>query len=380
MGAVLNKGESAAGPVRLLVVNPSPVRGGAEELLAELCARSTALSITVACLADGPFPDDLARAGARVARVPAGRLRNPVRWFRSVLRLARLARAHDVVISWQVKGHYYGTPAALLARRPHAWWDHGIRPARGEPRYLIDNLLPRLVPSSLVVCSSYAAAARHRHGIAIHPGVSCDVYEQTSREEARASLGAAPEDLTIGIVGRLQPWKGQHDLLRAAPEILRRFPGARFFIIGGTPGGFSAPYPGQLRDLAERLGIAGHVTFLGQRDDVSALLPGLDVFVHASSGEPFGMVIAEAMAAGVPVVVHAGGGVGEIASDGAHGLLWEGTSDALASAVCRYLDDPAFAARIAHAGRRRARERFSIERYVGDVGQLVRRLAGERMQ
>lgn len=361
-------------PVRLLLVNPSPHRGGAEESLLEFLTRSDPARVvtTVACLADGAYTDDLEGAGVRVVRLRAGRLRYPHRWASTVLRLARLARDHDVVLSWQVKGHYYGSPAARLAPRPALWWDHGIRPARGEPRYLIDNVLPAFVPADLVVTSSAASGARHRRNRVILPGIPLGPYAHPDREAARTLLGLEPDERAIGIVGRLQPWKGQHLLLRAGAKILGHEPRARIVVIGGAVGGFSANHPAELRSLAQDAGIDDRVSFLGHRDDVPALLPGLDVFVMASDAEPFGLVTVEAMAAGVPVVASRAGGTPEIVIDGVHGSLFEpGDVLALADAVISILGDPGRAATMAAAGRSRAFEAFDIARYVTQIEDLV---------
>lgn len=327
---------------------------------------------TVACLADGAYTDDLERAGVRVVRLRAQRLRYLHMWAITVIRLMRLAREHDVVVSWQVKGHYYGTPAARLARKPVAWWDHGIRPAKGQARYLIDNVLPASVRADLVVTSSSASAARHRRNRVILPGIPLDPYASPDRAAGRALLGLADDEQAIGIVGRLQPWKGQHILLRAVPDIVRDFPRARFFIIGDAVGGFSAAYPAELRALAADLRISDRVTFLGQRSDVPELLPGLDVFTMASTAEPFGLVTVEAMAAQVPVVATRTGGSPEIITDGIDGLLVEpGDPGALAHGVLEVLADAGRAATMAAAGRSRAFAAFDIARYVAQIEDLV---------
>jgi glycosyltransferase involved in cell wall biosynthesis len=374
VGAALTGAE----PVRLLLVNPSGVRGGAEESLLEFLTRSDKQRVvtTVACLQDGPYTDDLEQAGVPVVRLRAQRLRYVWMWALTVWRLARLARAHDVVLSWQVKGNYYGTPAARLARRPVAWWDHGIRPAKGEPRYWIDNRLPRAVRADLVVTSSAASAARHHPVRVILPGIPLQPYVSASRDHARALLGLDADEQAIGNVGRLQPWKGQHVLLKAAPAILAAHPRARIVVIGGAVGGFSAAYPRELEELARTLGIHDRVTFLGQRPDVAALLPGLDVFVMASFGEPFGLVTVEAMAAGVPVVATAAGGTLEIVDDGRTGVLVPVDDPAaMAAAIDGMLSDPEHAALMAKAARARALDRFDITRYVRQIEDLVVELA-----
>ena len=358
-------------------MNPSGVRGGAEESLLEFLTRSdkSRVATTVACLQDGPYTDDLITAGVPVVRLRARRLRYVWMWGLTVTRLARLAMDHDVVLSWQVKGNYYGTPAARIARKPVAWWDHGIRPARGESRYLIDNRLPASTRADLVVTSSSASATRHPRSRVILPGIPLEPYLSGDRSAARATLGLGDDERAVGIVGRLQEWKGQHVFIEAAARLHERFPRARFFVIGGSPGGFSAGYPERLQTLARDRGAP--VEFLGHRTDVPHLLPGLDVFVMASFAEPFGLVTVEAMAAGVPVVATDVGGTPEIVSSPELGaVVPPGDADAMADAIARYLADAAYAARIADAARAHVVERFDIARYVREIEDLVIELAG----
>ena len=356
--------------MRVLVVQPSPVRGGAEECLVELVTRAdpAKLSITVACLADGPFVDDLEALGAAVVHLRAQRLRYVWMWALTVWRLARLARKHDVVLSWQVKGNYYGAPAGRLARKPVTWWDHGIRPAKGEPRYWVDNVLPSLTRADVIFTSSAVSASRHQRSKAILPGIPLEPYANPDRARARELLGVGHDEIVLGIVGRLQPWKGQQVLLEAMPAILERFPSAVAVIVGGVLGGLSAGFDLELHALADRLGIAGSVRFLGQRDDVADLLPGFDRFIQASYGEPFGLVTLEAMAAGLPVIATAAGGTLEIITDGVDGLLTPvGDARKLAETVVGSLEDPDRAARIAAAGRSRVFEHFGADRYVREI-------------
>lgn len=369
-------------PVRALFVNPSPVRGGAEEMLIAMCRGFDPARVApeVACLADGPFPDDLEAAHLIVHRMRAGRMRHMHRTARAVRDIARLARERDMVFSWQVKGHWYGTPAARLARRPAAWWDHGIRKGRGEKGYVLEGMAPRSLRADAVVCSSRAAAAAIPGAIAIHPGIDVSRFAlpETERDGARAELGIAPDQTAVGIVGRLQPWKGQHVFLRAAARLANRS-GVLFFVIGDAIGGFSESYPEHLRSLARTLGIPDRVRFPGHRSDVPRVLAALDVFVHASMAEPFGITIVEAMAAGKPVVATRGGGVEEIVTDNETGLLVEhGDDAAMAAAVARYLDEPSLASRVSSAGRAAAEARFTTDRMIAETTDLIERVSAPR--
>jgi glycosyltransferase involved in cell wall biosynthesis len=121
----------------------------------------------------------------------------------------------------------------------------------------------------------------------------------------------------IGSVGSLHVRKGYQYLIEAVPLVLTELPGARFVLVGEGPERL------RLEQLAAELGVAGRVQFLGQRTDVSAVLPEFDVFVLPSITEGMPNAVLEAMAAGIPVVASRVGGVPEIVQDGETGLLVE---------------------------------------------------------
>jgi len=139
--------------------------------------------------------------------------------------------------------------------------------------------------------------------------------------------------------------------------LARAFPtgGARARIIGGALFG-EEEVGAALVQLAEHLGIADRVDFAGHIDDVAGELASLDVAVHASTiPEPFGQVVVEAMAAGVPIVAVDAGGPAEVVTDGVDGLLFPmGDVDALAERLTRLAADPGLRERLVSAGRETA--------------------------
>ena len=167
----------------------------------------------------------------------------------------------------------------------------------------------------------------------------------------------------IGNVARLVEQKDQRALVDAAPAILERFPDARFVVVGDGP----------LRAELEADAASLPFAFLGDRDDVPELLAGFDVFAFPSLFEGLCLAVIEAQAAGCPVVATPVGGIRETVIDGETGLLVPARDPAaLAASICRLLDDPALADRLAREGRRRARARFSVERMVEGTLQLYR--------
>ena len=359
---------------RVLLLSPTAVPGGAERALVNLARHlpTHGFEPSAVLLADGPLRGWLEEAGCSVTVVPAGRTRHLHRTASVIRRLTQLAGQADVVISNQSKGHVYGGLAAKLAGRPAVWWQQGT-PTRSRI-----ELAATAVPANAVVCSSRDAERAQRrltprHLVKlIHLGIEVDAIASRagSGQAVRNRLGWESKQV-VGIVGRLQPWKGQEVFLRAAAQIARRHPEARFAVVGGAVLGWEGDYPQHLRRLAEELGIADLVHFAGHQDDVYPWFDAMDVVVHASFGEPFGLVLVEAMALGKPLVATADGGPLEIVEDGVSGLLVPpGDDKALAGAVEQILDDPTLAASLASAARRRA-DTFSSERTASQFASLL---------
>ena len=131
--------------------------------------------------------------------------------------------------------------------------------------------------------------------------------EQVSRNEARAFLGLPQGAWVVGNVGRLHPDKDQATLIRGFANALPQLPAGSLLAILG-----SGRLEAQLKALAVELGVAKAVKFLGQVPDARRYFKAFDVFVLTSDHEPFGMVLLEAMAAGVPVLATDCGGASEV--------------------------------------------------------------------
>ena len=169
---------------------------------------------------------------------------------------------------------------------------------------------------------------------------------------------------TLGMLGRISPTKGQL-IVRAAALVLRRHPEAMFTIIGEPLFG-EHDYAREVRDEVRALGIADQVEFAGFVDDPRAALDGLSACVHASpTPEPFGQVVVEAMARGVPVIATEGGGIAEIIrperGSEPFGLLVPlHDPQALAASKLEVLDDPEAARARAERAWHSATERFAV--------------------
>ena len=203
--------------------------------------------------------------------------------------------------------------------------------------------------AALYVAVSQAVAA-----VLIRGGVPAErirvVYDgvDTPPRAVPAPDLAGPGPL-IGAAGALVAHKGHRILL----EALARLPAQRCVIAG------EGPLRGALTAQAAALGLLDRLRLLGQRDDLPAVLAALDLLVHPSLEEGLGQVVLEAMAAGVPVVVSAAGGLPEVVGDTSVPVP-VGDPGALARAIAARLADPGDLA----AARARARDLFSVDAMV----------------
>jgi glycosyltransferase involved in cell wall biosynthesis len=172
------------------------------------------------------------------------------------------------------------------------------------------------------------------------------------RAEARRILGVPPGMQVVGTVGRLAFQKAPEDFVRALAGLGR---GDVFGVWIGD-----GPLRAKTERLARKLGLTGRMLFTGERHDVEALLPGIDVFAMASRYEGLPCAIVEAMSAGVPVVATAVNAVPDVVIAGETGLLAPpGMPDLLGRAIGHLLDNPAYAARLGAAGRDRLGEELA---------------------
>jgi len=186
------------------------------------------------------------------------------------------------------------------------------------------------------------------------------------------------EELRLVLVSRLSPRKGIHVAVEAVALLRAQGRAVTLDVCGSTFPGYEW-YEEELGELVRDRGLAGAVTFHGYVDPTRPLLDAADVVLVPSFSESFGNVAVEGMLAGRPVVASDVQGLTEVVEDGRSGLLVEPDSaPALARAVAALADDPALAARLAAAGRRRASSRFGVAEYRARVAALADEVTGRR--
>lgn len=239
------------------------------------------------------------------------------------------------------------------------------------------KLLPHFVIANSAATLNTVGLNGARPAMVIYSGVDLSKFSPKKTLVRITEEPKIASAKTVGLVGRICPWKGQHIFIEAAALVHALFPHVHFQIIGAALFREHA-YDMELRRTVEQRGLGQVVEFTGFQSDVAHAISKLDILVHASTvGEPFGQVIVQGMACEIPVVATNGGGVPEIIQDGETGLLVPmGDAAAMAKAICRLLEDEDAARQMGVRGRERAVESFTIDRSAEKLMEVCERVAG----
>jgi glycosyltransferase involved in cell wall biosynthesis len=293
-----------------------------------------------------------------------------------VLAAARRFRPDIVYSSQQRWDCYVASALAAALRVPHVVHLHYV-----VGPWLGAFSLWRLRHAAGVVCvSEFIRSQALAHGTpaararAILNTQALGAEPTRTRAAVREELGLAADAPVVVFVSRLAEGKGHADALRAFASVLSEVPSARLLIVG------DGELEASLKDEAERLALGDAVRFLGFRRDIAELLAASDFFLHPARQEPFGLVILEAAAHGLPTIAYDDGGPREIIRDGVSGrLVPPGDTAGLAQAIVRWIKDPGERERLGAAARADLSSRFAPavggERF---ASFLTERLAAQR--
>jgi len=357
--------------MRVLFTESSKAFGGQERRLLHEARllRTAGFDPLIACPGDAALFDRAVAAGFDVRAV---RMRNSLQPS-AILSIVSLLRRKKVNLIYRHSGKdsWIAGICGRLTGVPLMRSRELLTPIRDASAY-------HLLPSRVLACSGAVRQQLLDAGVGMekvfvqYPPVDTRRFaaaNEADRRAVRAELQLDGRFPVLACVARFMAEKRQADVLRALPRITTDHPTALLLFVG------SGPDLAPCRVMASELGMSGHVRFLGEREDVPAVLAATDIFVLPSAIEPFGMAVVEAMAAGVPVVTTHTGGLAEIVADNVNGLLVPVHSPpSLAAAVLRIARDAELRALLIREGRRRA-EDFSEQRALQRLLEHVRAVA-----
>jgi glycosyltransferase involved in cell wall biosynthesis len=268
----------------------------------------------------------------------------------------------------------YAIFAARLTGLPILWHNRDL-----VSHPWIHRALGRNVSQGIAISNSVAAHLRLQ-GIptdritTIRNGIRTDRFSGVpSLSRTEMNLPAAGP--LVLMAGQFVPWKRHEDFIAAAALIARERPDARFIVAGAPLDSFQIRHRSELLKQIAAHDLSDVFVFSGFVSDMPSLYANCTCVAHPAVGEPFGRVVAEAMACGCPVVAVADSGPAELIQDRRDGLLVSPRSpESLAASVLRVLDDSALAGRLGAAAARRIRSDFSIERVGEEFLGLLNRV------
>ncbi len=340
--------------------------GGIETNLVALCAADQA-RVDVpnplhrfALSFDGPLASRLRELGCEPTILGPVRFRYPWTAWSARRKLVRLLGdpAFTGVVahgSWACR---LAQPAARKAGKPIAFWNHD--PFRGEGP--LESFVVAHSPDYLIANSRYTAKAMENafgrpvdrviHPVSRHNPAT---IPPDARKRIRAEFSTPDDAVVILLFSRFERLKG-HSVLLEALERLKIQPDWVCLLVGGVQKPAEVEYQASLRQFAESAGLEGRIRFVGQRDDIPAILAAADIHCQPNVGpDSFGLTYVEALAAGLPSVGSDLGGVPEILTPDCGRLVPPGDSKALAETLNELIADEALRQRLGAHGRERAR-------------------------
>jgi glycosyltransferase involved in cell wall biosynthesis len=299
-----------------------------------------------------------------------------------IVKARRLVREYDVSViqTHGYKSNTIGFALRMLCRRPWIGFAHGFIDDSKKNR--LYNRIERWAlrrADRVVAVSESMKALLVRHGVSadsvrvIHNAIAPnESVPSASGEEIRRQHGIASDEKVIGVIGRLNPEKGQTVFLNAMEQTVRNVSRVKALIIGD----------GQDRAMLEELcrgrGLSDHVLFLGYRKNIADYYQAIDLLVQPSFSEGSPNTVLEAMSFGVAVLATAVGGVPEIIQGGNGMLVPPNDPDALAKKMIELLSDEALRRAIGAKGRSSLYPRFSADTRVREIVGLYDELISGR--
>lgn len=295
----------------------------------------------------------------------------------AVFRLCRIVSKEKVaVIYTNTIVKFSGAITAFITKKPHLWHIREIIPDNPNLR----SVLPHKMLFKLISRTSRTIIANSNATTAQFQGINSDekirvIYNTSETTEVENSNyfpdigGVKLTDWIVAVVGTFQKRKAQDDAIRAVKIAERAITNIKLLLIGDG----QKEYKDYLENLCSELNISDRIVFTGYRNDVPQILPHCKLLLMPSWNEPFGRVVIEAMAAGVPVIGANNGGVKEIIQDGITGYLVPPKNPAeIAKKMIYLFHHPLLAQQMGNNGKKVVEEKFSVQNYTRCVENIIR--------
>lgn len=371
---------SKKGPIRLLFIIDSLKFGGAQRQLVELIKglqskRYIIHLITFEETSEG-YLDSIAQLNILAVVFPRSFRYD----FRPIYEICRYIKENkiDLVHTYMNLASVFGVLASKLARRPIVCASIRDAKSSGLKEKLSSHMLSYL--ADIFVANSKAGfdsrfKRRRPHFRVVYNGMDFNrfVIDGLDKDAFKDSLGLSHYGRIVAMVATFISHKDHETFLEAIPEVIAQFPDTGFVLIG------DGPRRKLLEDKVADLGLTKQALFLGFRQDIESIYAIIDINVLITNIqnhlEGISNAITEAMASGLPVIVSAGGGAEEVVQNGINGLIVAPKDPgATAKAIISLLKNKSKAKKLAQAGQKDVKQKFSLEQYISNYEQIYSEL------
>nr|CAI33769.1 putative glycosyl transferase [Streptococcus pneumoniae] len=345
---------------------------------------------------DGVLVEALRQVGAQVSVLDYPILRRKYFNPKGILEYLKFYRRYSQKIAQYVRENgidlvHNNTTAVLegiyLKRKvklPLIWHVHEIIVKPKAISDFINFLMGRYADKIVTVSQAVASHVKQSPFIkegqvqVIYNGVDNAIYHPMQSSAVREKFGIPEDALVIGMVGRVNAWKGQGDFLEAVTPILEHNPNSVAFLAGSAFAGEEWRVE-ELESKISKSSVASQIKRIEYYEHTAELYNMFDIFVLPSTNpDPLPTVVLEAMACGKPVVGYRHGGVSEMVVEGTNGLLAiPGQSQELSDAILELVSDPEKRLQFGQASVRRQGESFSLESYIRSFSELYKSYKNE---
>lgn len=357
--------------MKVLICCTTETWGGLEQTAFRdaVILREKGIETTIFCLDRGAIYERAKGQGIEVHAVPPRRVYFNYRIFRDIRKLCSsghfdLVHIHSFNTIFSILVGLKGVNIPVVATR-HIYVEH-VKKDIFHKWYLgrIDKMLAISKFSRRNILETYPITDDKIE--TLYLGINFDRYTRDEQKaiQFRKQFSIPENKKVIGVVGRIDPAKGQMEFVKAIPYIIKEHPDAHFVIVGKTTSSKENDYLTEVKKEVQALGIDTFVTFTGFFSDVSIPMSAMDIFVMPSYFEAFGLIAIEAMACKIPVVATNMGSIEEMIPNYDHGIkILPKNSEQITEAVKILLDDSGLRSRIVENAYKLVHEKFDENNY-----------------
>lgn len=383
------------GNQRILMLHSSSDLYGASKmfLLSIISLKNKGLQPVVVLSDEGPLVEAIQKLDIEVHIQKLGILRRKYFNLSGLINRIKTISAAKRYLSTLVKekkiGLIYSNTSAVLvggwvAKKsciPHITHLHEIIQSPNWLRMFLGKIINKnsnkVIVVSQAVKNNWIDQIESEKITLVYNGIDFQYYQQVRDDIVDELPEVTPGTLFIGMIARINHWKGQNYFIEIAQLLSRDFDNLHFVIVGDAfPG--TEYFIDELNDTISKSGIKEKISYLGYRKDIAEVLNTLDIFVLPSIlPDPLPTTVLEAMASGKPVIATIHGGALEMVINGETGFLIPHDNAKLAAeAIQKMVDNPTLRLAMGRRGRERVVEKFSLDLYMENFGKLIKEIIG----